>query len=57
MDRYELKLVGKREMYIPYNSYKANDNKLKYKDMVDKGLSSPNSCASNCTASGRSRRP
>lgn len=37
LDRYDWKLVGKREMYVPYNWYKANDKSLKYKDMVDKG--------------------
>lgn len=37
MDRYEWKLVGKKEMYIPYNAYKLGDPKLKYKDMLDKG--------------------
>ncbi|WP_290866604.1 DUF1329 domain-containing protein [Aquabacterium sp.] len=37
LDRYEWKLAGKREMYIPYNAYKANDKSLKYKDMIDKG--------------------
>ena len=37
MDRYDFKLVGKKEIYIPYNAYKVNDPKLKYKDMVDKG--------------------
>lgn len=37
MDRYDFKLVGKKEMYIPYNAYKINDPKLKYKDMVQKG--------------------
>ncbi|MCX7171760.1 MAG: DUF1329 domain-containing protein, partial [Proteobacteria bacterium] len=37
MDRYDWKLVGKKEMYIPYNAYKLNDSSLKYKDMVDKG--------------------
>jgi hypothetical protein len=37
MDRYDYKLVGKREMYIPYNAYKQLDPTLKYKDMVDKG--------------------
>lgn len=36
-DRYDWKLVGKREMYIPYNAYKLNDPKLKYADMVQKG--------------------
>lgn len=29
-DRYNWKLVGKREMYIPYNSYRLADPKLKY---------------------------
>lgn len=37
MDRYEWKLVGKREMYIPYNAYKVNDKRLKYKDILGKG--------------------
>lgn len=36
-DRYDFKLAGKKEMYIPYNGYKALDPTLKYKDMVDKG--------------------
>ena len=34
-DRYNWKLVGKKEMYVPYNTYKIGDKKLKYKDMVD----------------------
>jgi hypothetical protein len=33
-DRYDWKLVGKREIYVPYNSYKLQDPKLKYKDIV-----------------------
>ena len=37
MDRYDWKLVGKKEMYISYNAYKLQDPNLKYKDMVDKG--------------------
>jgi len=37
MDRYEWKLQGKKEMYIPYNAYKQMDPKLKYADMIDKG--------------------
>lgn len=36
-DRYEWKLVGKREMYIPYNSYKLDDPKLKYSNIVKAG--------------------
>jgi len=36
-DRYDWKLVGKKEIYIPYNSYKLSDKKLKYKeDMIRK---------------------
>jgi len=37
MDRYEFKLVGKKEMFIPYNAYRLMDPKLKYEDMIDKG--------------------
>jgi len=33
-DRYEWKLVGKKEIYIPYNSYKLSDKKLKYKEDI-----------------------
>jgi hypothetical protein len=36
MDRYDFKLAGKKEMYVPYNAYKQQDPTLKYKDMVDK---------------------
>ncbi|WP_334118390.1 DUF1329 domain-containing protein [Limnobacter sp.] len=32
-DRYEWKLKGKKEMYIPYNSYKLASNKLTYKEI------------------------
>jgi hypothetical protein len=36
-DRYDWKLVGKQEIYVPYNSYKLSDKKLKYKeDMIRK---------------------
>jgi len=36
-DRYDWKLVGKKEVYIPYNSYKLADKKLRYKeDMIRK---------------------
>jgi hypothetical protein len=33
-DRYEWKLVGKREVYVPYNSYRLQDPKLKYKSII-----------------------
>ena len=36
-DRYEWKLVGKKEMYIPYNSYKLNSPPLKLKDILKPG--------------------
>jgi len=36
-DRYDWKLLGKREMYIPYNAYKLSDKSLKYKDIIGKG--------------------
>jgi hypothetical protein len=33
-DRFEWKLVGKREVYIPYNTYKLSDKSLKYQDII-----------------------
>jgi hypothetical protein len=35
-DRYDWKLVGKKEMYVAYNDYKIGDKKLKYTDILDK---------------------
>jgi hypothetical protein len=32
-NRYDWKLVGKREMYVPYNAYKLHSGSLKYKDI------------------------
>jgi hypothetical protein len=34
VDRYDWKLVGKREMYVPYNAYKLHSGALKYKDII-----------------------
>ncbi len=34
MDRYTWKLVGKREMYIPYNDYRLNSDRVKYRDIL-----------------------
>ncbi|MBR0566257.1 DUF1329 domain-containing protein [Azoarcus sp. L1K30] len=34
LDRYDYKLVGKKEMFVPYNSYKLIDKKNKFKDML-----------------------
>lgn len=33
-ERYDWKLVGKREMYVPYNAYRVASPKLKYKDLL-----------------------
>ena len=41
LDRYNIKLVGKKEMLVPYNSYKLYDPKLKYSDIVKKGPHQP----------------
>ena len=40
-DRYDWKLLGKKEMYIPYNAYKLRDGTLKYKDIVMPGHLNP----------------
>ncbi|MFC5698981.1 DUF1329 domain-containing protein [Pseudomonas sp. GCM10022186] len=36
-DRYTWELVGKKEMYIPYNAYKLDSPSLKYKDIIRPG--------------------
>ncbi|PZP23699.1 DUF1329 domain-containing protein [Pseudomonas kuykendallii] len=36
-DRYDWKLVGKQELYIPYNSYKLDSPELKYADIIKAG--------------------
>jgi hypothetical protein len=33
-DRYEWKLVGKKEMIVPYNSYKLHSDRVKYTDIL-----------------------
>jgi len=33
-ERYDWQLVGKKEMYVPYNSYKLHSDKLKYADIL-----------------------
>lgn len=40
-DRYDWKLVGKREMYIPYNSYALRRGDLKYEDIIKPGHMDP----------------
>jgi hypothetical protein len=36
MDRYTWKIVGKQEMYVPYNAYKLSSGAYKYSDIVKK---------------------
>jgi len=40
-DRYQWKLVGKQEMYIPYNSYKISGNEVKIADVLKPGHVNP----------------
>jgi len=40
-DRYEWKLLGKREVYVPYNVYKLSDKTLKYKDIIRQSSINP----------------
>jgi len=41
LDRFDWKLVGKKEMYVPYNSYKAHSDKSKVSDMIQPGHLNP----------------
>jgi hypothetical protein len=41
MDRFNWELVGKREMYVPYNSYKVHSDKVGYNDLVRPGHINP----------------
>jgi hypothetical protein len=36
-DRYDFKLLGKKEIYVPYNTYKLMDKKVKYSDIIQPG--------------------
>jgi len=40
-DRYDWQLEGKKEIYVPYNSYKLYSDKLKYKDILQAGHINP----------------
>jgi hypothetical protein len=33
-ERYTWKLIGKKEIYVPYHNFKVNDPSLKYKDII-----------------------
>lgn len=41
MDRFDWTLVGKREMLVPYNSYKAHSDKTKVRDLIRPGHLNP----------------
>ncbi|MFO1205376.1 MAG: DUF1329 domain-containing protein [Burkholderiales bacterium] len=40
-DRYDWKLLGKQELYVPYNSYKLVGNELKYSAVLQAGHVNP----------------
>jgi hypothetical protein len=40
-ERYTWKLIGKREIYIPYNNFKINDPAIKYSDLLKTGTINP----------------
>ena len=41
-DRYNWKLVGRKELYVPYNTYKVTDKKYKYADVIGDGTVNAN---------------
>jgi Protein of unknown function (DUF1329) len=41
MDRFTWKLVGKKEMYVPYNSYTAHSDKTKVDDLIKPNFINP----------------
>lgn len=40
-DRYDWKLIGKKEMYIPYNNFKMDSTDISYKQLLMKGHPNP----------------
>jgi hypothetical protein len=36
-DRYDWKLVGRKELFVPYNSYKVHSDQLKHADIIKPG--------------------
>ncbi|MBA4151461.1 MAG: DUF1329 domain-containing protein, partial [Acinetobacter sp.] len=40
-DRYDWKLIGKKEMYVPYNSYVISGNTVSMKDVLKAGHVNP----------------
>ena len=57
VDRYDWKLVGKREMYVPYNSYRLHSDDAQVHRHPQAPACQPGrTCATNCTGSGWWRR-
>ena len=57
-DRYDWKLVGKKEQYIPYNSYTAPQRAWKIRaTSSSRATSTRTPCGTNCTGSGSWRPP
>jgi hypothetical protein len=54
MDRFTWEIVGKKEMYIPYNSYQAHSGDLTRMTSYVPGISIPNTCVTSCIGSGSS---
>jgi len=40
-ERYTWKLVGRKEIYVPYNNFRVNDPAIKYKDLVQPNTINP----------------
>lgn len=40
-ERYTWKLVGKKELYVPYDNFKINDTSLKYSDLIKPNTINP----------------
>src|SRR5690606_37249685 len=40
-DRYNWKLLGKKEIFIPYNNYQLSSDKVKYRDLIKPGHLNP----------------
>ncbi|MDY0046125.1 MAG: DUF1329 domain-containing protein [Thauera propionica] len=38
LERYDWKLIGKRELYVPYNAYRLSSPSLRYEDMIEGNL-------------------
>ncbi len=37
LDRYTVKMIGKKDMYVPYNAYELYSDKHRYKDIITQG--------------------